>query len=43
LQNYTNEEIAAESDCVPRTIERKLQLIRKAWSELLTADSDARL
>lgn len=38
LQNYTNEEIAAESDCVPRTIERKLQLIRKAWAELIETD-----
>ena len=34
LQSYTNEEIAAQTDCVVRTVERKLQMIRKVWSEL---------
>ena len=38
LQSYTNDEIAAQTDCVPRTVERKLQMIRKAWSELIETD-----
>ncbi len=33
LQAYTNEEIADRLGCVPRTIERKLRLIRKLWGE----------
>jgi DNA-directed RNA polymerase specialized sigma24 family protein len=31
LEGYTNEEIAAKLHCVPRTIERKLRLIRDIW------------
>ena len=31
LEGYTNEEIAAKLDCVPRTIERKLHVIRRLW------------
>jgi len=31
VEGYTNEEIAARVDCVPRTIERKLQRIRLLW------------
>ncbi len=38
LQSFTNEEIAAQTDCVPRTVERKPQLIRTAWSKLLDTD-----
>jgi DNA-directed RNA polymerase specialized sigma24 family protein len=33
MEGYTNEEIAAELGCVPRTVERKLRLIRHLWSE----------
>lgn len=32
LEGYTNEEIAKLLDCVPRTIERRLQLIRGLWA-----------
>jgi DNA-directed RNA polymerase specialized sigma24 family protein len=31
MEGYTNEEIAGKLDCVPRTIERKLRLIRAIW------------
>jgi DNA-directed RNA polymerase specialized sigma24 family protein len=31
LEGYTNEEIAAKLGCVPRTVERKLRLIREIW------------
>jgi DNA-directed RNA polymerase specialized sigma24 family protein len=31
MEGYTNEEIAARLDCVPRTVERKLRVIRSAW------------
>lgn len=31
MEGYTNEEIAAKLNCVPRTIERKLRLIRAIW------------
>src|SRR5581483_9499953 len=34
MEGYTNEEIAQRLDCVPRTIERKLRLIRSLlWSQ----------
>jgi DNA-directed RNA polymerase specialized sigma24 family protein len=33
MEGYTNEEIAAKLGCVPRTIERKLRLIRTLWSQ----------
>jgi DNA-directed RNA polymerase specialized sigma24 family protein len=33
LEGYTNEQIAAMSDCTVRTIERKLRLIRSIWTE----------
>lgn len=33
LEGYTNEEIAAKLDCVPRTIERKLHTIRSIWEQ----------
>jgi DNA-directed RNA polymerase specialized sigma24 family protein len=31
LEGYSNEEIAAQLDCVPRTVERKLARIREIW------------
>ena len=31
LDDCTNEEIAAKLDCVPRTVERKLRVIRSIW------------
>jgi DNA-directed RNA polymerase specialized sigma24 family protein len=31
MEGYTNEEIAARLDCVPRTVERKLRVIRSTW------------
>jgi RNA polymerase sigma factor (sigma-70 family) len=31
VEGYTNEEIAAKLDCVPRTIERKVARIRLLW------------
>jgi DNA-directed RNA polymerase specialized sigma24 family protein len=32
MEGYGNEEIAARLGCVPRTIERKLRLIRSLWA-----------
>jgi DNA-directed RNA polymerase specialized sigma24 family protein len=32
LDGYTVEEIAARLGCAPRTVERKLQVIRSLWS-----------
>jgi DNA-directed RNA polymerase specialized sigma24 family protein len=32
MEGYTNEDIAAKLGCVPRTVERKLRLIRNLWS-----------
>jgi DNA-directed RNA polymerase specialized sigma24 family protein len=31
MEGYTNEEIAGKLACVPRTVERKLRLIRAIW------------
>ncbi len=31
LEGYTNEEIGAQLGCVVRTVERKLDVIRKTW------------
>ena len=31
MEGYTNEEIAARLDCVPRTVERKVRRIRLLW------------
>lgn len=31
MEGYTNEEIAVKLACVPRTVERKLRLIRAIW------------
>ena len=33
MEGYTNEEIAAKLGCVPRTVERKLRVIRSLWSQ----------
>jgi DNA-directed RNA polymerase specialized sigma24 family protein len=33
MEGYTNEEIAAKLECVPRTVERKLRLIRGLWAD----------
>jgi len=35
VEGYTNEEIAARLDCVPRTIERKVRRIRLLWKDEL--------
>jgi DNA-directed RNA polymerase specialized sigma24 family protein len=32
MEGFTNPEIASKLDCAPRTVERKLQLIRRIWS-----------
>ena len=34
MEGYSNEEIAAKLGCVPRTIERKVALIRTLWEGL---------
>jgi DNA-directed RNA polymerase specialized sigma24 family protein len=33
MEGYTVEEIAVRLECVPRTIERKLRVIRRLWGE----------
>ncbi len=33
MEGYTNEEIARKLECAPRTVERKLCLIRGCWEE----------
>ncbi len=35
LDGYTNEEIAEKLECVPRTVERKMRLIRDKWAKEL--------
>ena len=35
VEGYTNEEIAARLDCVPRTVERKVRHIRLLWKHEL--------
>lgn len=32
MEGFTNDEIAAKLGCVPRTVERKLRVIRSKWS-----------
>ena len=32
LEGYSNEEIARSLDCSSRTVERKLEVIRKRWT-----------
>jgi DNA-directed RNA polymerase specialized sigma24 family protein len=36
MENYTNAEIAAKLDVTERTVERKLELIRKTWEQQIT-------
>jgi DNA-directed RNA polymerase specialized sigma24 family protein len=33
MEGYSNEEIAPKLNCVPRTVQRKLQLIREIWTQ----------
>jgi DNA-binding NarL/FixJ family response regulator len=33
MDGYSNEEIAQELGCVERTVERKLNVIRRVWQE----------
>jgi DNA-directed RNA polymerase specialized sigma24 family protein len=33
MEGYSTEEIAEKLRCVPRTVERRLQVIRKLWGE----------
>lgn len=33
MEGYTNEEIATKLDCAPRTVERKLSVIRGRWEK----------
>jgi DNA-directed RNA polymerase specialized sigma24 family protein len=33
MEGYANEEIATKLGCVPRTVERKLRLIRSLWAD----------
>jgi RNA polymerase sigma factor (sigma-70 family) len=35
LEGYTNEEIADQMQCAPRTVERRLQKIRESWSSVM--------
>jgi DNA-directed RNA polymerase specialized sigma24 family protein len=37
LEGFTNDEIAEKLECVPRTVERKLQLIRTLWQRNVDA------
>ncbi len=37
LEGFTNDEIAEKLECVPRTVERKLQLIRTLWQRSVDA------
>jgi DNA-directed RNA polymerase specialized sigma24 family protein len=33
MESFTNEEIAAKLECAPRTVERRLRLIRAVWDK----------
>lgn len=33
MEGYTNEEIAAQLDCTPRTVQRKLRIIQGLWEK----------
>jgi RNA polymerase sigma factor (sigma-70 family) len=33
MEGYTNREIAGQLDCAPRTVDRKLRLIRHTWEQ----------
>ncbi len=41
LDGFSNDEIAEKLDCVPRTVERKLRLIRDKWGKQLNAEEFA--
>ncbi len=44
VEGFTNDEIAERMNCATRTVERKLELIRKHWEEsekVVGADSDS--
>jgi DNA-directed RNA polymerase specialized sigma24 family protein len=36
MEGYTNDEIAERLGCVPRTVERKLRVIRGLWDQEAT-------
>ena len=36
MEGYTNPEIAERLDCAPRTVDRRLQLIRELWTAVVT-------
>ena len=40
VAGFTNREIAQQLDCVERTVERKLAIIRKSWQEKAAAELD---
>jgi DNA-directed RNA polymerase specialized sigma24 family protein len=42
MEGYTNEEIAAKVGCVRRSVDRKIQAIRKIWSASGAAAADPR-
>jgi DNA-directed RNA polymerase specialized sigma24 family protein len=37
MEGYTTEEIARQMECAPRTVERKLRLIRQIWAKEMTS------
>lgn len=39
LEGYSNEEIATQLECAPRTVERKLAKIRQYWEEPASQDA----
>lgn len=39
MEGYTNDEISANLGCTTRTVERKLERIRKVWLKLREADT----
>lgn len=41
FEGFTNAEIAQELGCVERTVERKLEIIRKTWLSQTPVDTDA--
>jgi DNA-directed RNA polymerase specialized sigma24 family protein len=38
MEGYTNDEIAARLGCVPRTVERRVRVIRSVWTDSLGED-----
>ena len=43
LEGRTNEEVAAEAGCAVRTVERRLDLIRKTWERVLSDPAHGRV